>query len=134
MARSAALLLREISDSEGSLIGSKETREKIELLGKEDVEGVASYKLKLSPNDGFVRYLFHDTKSLQTTKITRPGSEFLMETYYKDYKPVNGLAIPHTVESKVDGNPFSKLTVEKAELDPALDDAMFKMPGNPPQN
>jgi hypothetical protein len=130
----ADLFLREISDLQGLLVDSKDKWKKVELLGKEDVEGVESYKLKLSPNDGFVRYLFLDTKNLYTTKITRPGSEFLMETYYKDYKPLNGLLIPYAIESKVDGNTFSKLTLEKAELDPVLDDALFKMPGNPPQN
>lgn len=134
MGEMADVFLREMSDLEGPLVDSKSKWSKIELLGKEDVEGVESYKLKLSPKDGFVRYLFLDTKSLHMTKVTRPGSEFLMETYYKDYKPVNSVMIPYAIESKVDGNTFSKLTLEKAELDVTLSDASFEMPGNPPQN
>jgi hypothetical protein len=134
MGEMADMFLREMSDLEGPLVNSKDKWNKVELLGKESVEGIDSYKLKLSPKDGFVRYVFLDTKSLHTTKVTRPGSEFLMETYYKDYKPVNGLMIPYVIESKVDGNTFSKLTLEKAEPDVAVDDALFKMPGNPPQN
>jgi len=134
MGEMADVFLREMSDLEGPLVDSKNKWNKVELLGKEDVEGIESYKLKLSPKDGFVRYVFLDTKSLHTTKVTRPGSEFLMETYYKDYKPVNSLMIPYVIESKVDGNTFSKLTLEKAEPDVAVDDALFKMPGNPPQN
>jgi outer membrane lipoprotein-sorting protein len=134
MGEMADLFLREIADLEGPLVDSKNKWNKVELLGKENVEGTESYKLKLSPKDGFVRYLFLDAKGLLTTKLTRPGSEFLMETYYKDYKPVNGLMMPYTIESRVDGNTFSKLTLEKAEPDVAVDDALFKMPGSPPQN
>jgi outer membrane lipoprotein-sorting protein len=134
MGEMADLFLREIADLEGPLVDSKDKWNKVELLGKEDVDGTESYKLKLSPKDGFVRYLFLDTKTLRTTKVTRPGSEFLMETYYKDHKPVNGLMVPYVIESKVDGNTFSKLMLEKAEPDVSLDDALFKMPGNPPQN
>jgi len=130
----AELFLREMADLEGPLVDAQDKWKKIELLGKEDVDGVESYKLKLSPKDGFVRYLFLDPKSLHATKITRPGSEFLMETYFRDYRAVGGLVVPYFIESKVDGNTFSKLTLEKVELDPVLDDAMFKMPGSPPQN
>jgi len=132
MGEMADLFLREMADLEGPLVDSKDKWNKIELLGKEDVDGTESYKLKLSPKDGFVRYLFLDAKSLRTTKLTRPGSEFLMETYYKDYRSLNGLMMAHTVESRVDGNSFSKLTLEKAEPDVPLDDALFKMPGNSP--
>ena len=128
------LFLREIADLEGPLVDSREKWNKIELLGKENVEGTESYKLKLSPKDGFVRYLFLDTKTLRTTKLTRPGSEFLMETYYQDYRPEDGIVMPHTIESRVDGNRFSKLSLEKAELNVPIDDALFKMPGNPAQN
>jgi hypothetical protein len=130
----AELFLREMADLEGPLVDAQDKWKKIELLGKEDVEGVESYKLKLSPKDGFVRYLFLDPKSFQTTKITRPGSEFLMETYFRDYRNVGGLTVPYSIESKVDGNTFSKLALEKVELDAVLDDAVFKMPGSPPQN
>jgi len=42
--------------------------------------------------------------------------------------------MPHTIESRVDGNRFSKLSLEKAELNVPIDDALFKMPGNPAQN
>ena len=51
-----------------------------------------------------------------------------METYYRDYKPVNGLMIPHTIESKVDGQTFSKITLKKAQMDVPLEDAIFKLP------
>jgi len=134
MGEMADLFLREVADLEGLLVDSKDKWNKVELLGKESVEGTETYKLKLSPKDGFVRYLFLDTKTLHTTKVTRPGSEFLMETYFKDYRPLNGLTMPYLIESRVDGNTFSKLTLEKAEPNAAVDDAVFKMPGNPPQN
>ena len=122
------MFLKELSDLDGPLVDYKDKWNKVELVGKENVDGNETYKLKLSPKDGYVRYIFLDTKTFNTAKVTRPGSEFLMETYYRDYKPVNGLMIPHTIESKVDGQTFSKITLEKAQMDVPLEDAIFKLP------
>lgn len=125
------MFLKEIADFDGPLVDYKDKWNKVELVGKENVDNNETYKFKLSPKDGYVRYIFLDGKTFNTAKVTRPGSEFLMETYYRDYKPVNGLMIPHTIESKIDGQTFSKITLEKTQMDVPLEDAIFKLPTKP---
>jgi hypothetical protein len=51
------------------------------------------------------------------------------ENSLSDYKEVGGLMIAHSLEMGPKGSTErSKLTLQKVELNPALDDGRFKMP------
>ena len=54
-----------------------------------------------------------------------------METTIGDYKTVDGLTMPYSMESHVKGKEAvggQAITIEKIELNPKVDAAMFKMP------
>ena len=48
-----------------------------------------------------------------------------------DYRDVEGLKIPFSIKQTVNGTPATELTIEKAEFNIPLDDALFKMPKTP---
>ena len=44
---------------------------------------------------------------------------------------MSGLKIPFRIKQTVNGTPVTELTIEKAEFNVPLDDAVFKMPKTP---
>jgi hypothetical protein len=79
------------------------------------------------------RHVWVDTQSFLEVQVdgTRrvDGKPRSMWTVMRDYKSINGLLIPHLMETRVDGIPGSeKIAVEKVALNPALDDALFARP------
>jgi hydroxylamine reductase (hybrid-cluster protein) len=49
--------------------------------------------------------------------------------FFRDYKVVNGLNIPHTLETAVEGvKQTRKIVVKSVAINPKLDDALFGKP------
>jgi len=111
---------------------------KVELLGKDKIEGSDAYKLKLTRASGDVEIVYLDTDSFleikeESTRNIR-GSEQQTETSYSDYRDTNGLMLPYAIESSVKGSPDKqKITVEKVEVNVPVEDSVFKMPPPAPK-
>ena len=123
----------EQADFDGPLVDWKEKGHQVELVGKEKVEGADAYKLKVTLKSGDVRYFFVEADSFLEIraegKRTARGTEVEFENSLGDYKEVGGLMIAHSLEMGPKGKPEkAKMTLEKVELNPALEDAVFKMP------
>lgn len=104
----------------------------VELLGREAVKGRDAYKLKVTLPSGAVRWVYLDVESGLEVKIeslrTQSGRERRVETYYQDWKAVDGLLIPHRYETRMEGTKKSQLfTVEAVRVNPSLDDSRFAM-------
>jgi len=126
-------MAEEQADLDGVLIDSKEKGHTVELVGKESIEGTDAYKLKVTLKNGDVRYVFLDAEYFleirtEGTRTVR-GSQVDFEASIGDYKEVDGLMFPHSIESGAKGSPQrQKTTISKIELNPDLDDGRFKMP------
>lgn len=127
--------LQEQSDIDGALVDYKAKGHTVELLGKEDVEGTPAYKLKLTLKNGDVRNIYVDADNYIELKVTSkrktPGGEVEIDQYLGNYKPVNGLLFPFSIESKLKGQTVSQIVLDKIELDTAIEDSIFKMPAKP---
>jgi outer membrane lipoprotein-sorting protein len=127
-------LAEEQADLDGPLVDYKAKGNTVELLGKETVEGSPTYKLKVTLKNGVVRTLYIDTENFldvkQEGKRTIRGTEMETESLLGDYKEVDGLMLPHSIDGGVKGNPQvrQKLVIEKIEINVPIDDARFKMP------
>jgi outer membrane lipoprotein-sorting protein len=132
MAQEQAEPFVEQADFENPLLVFKEKGYKLELLGKEDIEGTPVFKLKLTKTDGREIFFYLDADSgleLKSTLTTKTGeTETLNEILYRDYKPVDGVMLPFTVENRMNGKTEMQMTMESIEINPAMDDAMFAMP------
>jgi hypothetical protein len=123
----------EQSDMDGPLVDYKSKGNKVELVGKEKVEGSDAYKLKITLKSGDIRYLYLDAdSSLEIkgeSKRTVRGSEAEIETTIGDYKEVEGLLIPFNLQAGAKGSDQKQnIVIEKVELNPTIDVARFKMP------
>jgi len=123
----------EDSDFDGPLVDYKAKGNKIEYLGKEDYEGSDVYKLKVTLANGTVKTYFLDADYYLPIKIetkqTIRGTEIETETVLGDYKESGGVYFAHSFESGRKGSANkSSITIEKVEINPALDDSRFSMP------
>ena len=121
------------ADPDGSpLIDYKAKGTLVELLGKEDVEGAMSYKLKVTLKSGTASTMFLDEKSYLPTKMItkrkQMGQEMELEAYPSNYKPVDGVQMPFSTEIKVGGRSMMQYVIEKVETNIPVDEKMFAFP------
>jgi outer membrane lipoprotein-sorting protein len=121
------------ADFDGALVDYKTKGHTVELMGKEPVEGADAYKLKVTKKNGNIEYDYLDAETYLLVKtegkIKRRGTEMDGETTFSDYKDVDGLMQPFSMESGAKEMPQKqKLTFTKIELNVPLDDARFAVP------
>lgn len=129
--------MEETADLDGPLMDYKSKGHKVELLGKEKVEGTDAYKLKVTLKNGDVQTVYIDADSFleikEETKRMVRGTEQIVESSIGDYKEVNGIIFPFAMENGVKGSAEKqKLTIQKIELNVPADDSIFKMPPTVP--
>jgi hypothetical protein len=123
----------EQADIDGPLVDWKTKGHKVELAGKDKVEGTDVYKLRVTLKNGNVQYIYLDADSYLDIKTEEKrsvrGTEVETEQTIGDYKEVGGLLIPHSFENGAKGKPEKqKITIEKIELDLPVEDDRFAMP------
>jgi outer membrane lipoprotein-sorting protein len=124
--------MKEQADFEGSLYKWNDKGHKVELIGKEDLEGSPIYKLKATLADGNIETYFIDAEDFVPLKIASvmkiQGNETESETYPSNYKEVDGAMIPFSVENKYKGQTVSHFVVEKYEINQPVNDSLFFKP------
>lgn len=122
------------SDIAGPLVDHQAKGHKVEYQGTEDFDGTEAHKLKVSLKNGNVQYYLLDPdyflEILVRSKVTQRGVEFESETEFGNYEQVAGVWWPFSIESGPKGQPRGqKITIEKAEVNVAIDDSLFAFPG-----
>lgn len=120
-------------DIEGPLVDWKQKGHVVTLAGSEPVDGKPAYKLEVRMQGGAIRYDYVDAAShlVVRSDVTRliKGRPTVLQNMFSDFRNVDGIVFPHVIETRVKDRPQSlTITVEKIELNPALDDARFRMP------
>jgi len=124
----------ETAELDGPLVDYAAKGTKVELEGVEAVEGRDAYKLKLTTKNGDVKHIWIDKQSFLDVKVegTPRRMDGKMRTvwiYQRDFRSVQGLMVPFTLETVVDGyHDTHSQIIEKVEVNPKLDDALFTKP------
>jgi len=132
-ARSAAVA----DELDGLLIDHQAKGSTVELAGVDSVEGRSAYRLRLSLKNGQQRQVWVDAASFLELKTDGEprrldGKLRAVSLYYRDYKRVSGLMLPHTLETVVDGvKATHKMHIESVRINPPLDAAAFAKPRPP---
>jgi len=119
---------------DGPLIDHARKGVKVVLVGTEQIEGRNTYRLKLTRSDGSARQLWVDAQTFLEARIE--GEPRRMDSrmrrvfvYYRDFKKTGNVMVPHTLETVVEGvRQASTLIIDKVEINPKLDDALFGKP------
>src|SRR5712671_5031813 len=128
-----ARALAQDADLEGQLLSWREKGSKVDYLGVEDVDGTPAHKLRVALKDGDVQYVFLDPDAFLEIRIVKErrvrGSEQVTEADLGAYGQVAGVWIPTSIDQGRKGGPRdAHFTVEKAEANVAVDDALFEYP------
>lgn len=119
-------------DIAGPLINYHTKGHKAELLGKEEIEGVNTYKIKLTTAKGKEIVYWIDAQThllLQTLQKKEGVSSAALEpiTMYSNYKEVDGVLFAHTAITKVAGSSNTNtITFSKIELNVPVEDKLYK--------
>src|SRR5712664_1619802 len=133
------------ADVDGYLVDYAAKGIQIELVGMEKVEDRDTYKLKLTMKNGQAIHDWIDAQTFLEAKIEgQPrrldGVYHPVEVYFRDYRPVSGLQIPHILETKVlqvartakgfkdPPVPAEKIMIDKVVLNPNLEGSLFVKP------
>ena len=141
----AASDLRSISDEadfDGPFIDYRAKGNQIELVGKENVEEEPAFRIKLTKKNGDIRFYLFDAASFLLVKWEgkRPGrdKEIPVETFYHDFREIDGLLFPFEIESHSPAaedqdlpEEQQKIVIDKIELNPQIDDSHFAKPSAP---
>jgi hypothetical protein len=118
---------------EGPLYNYKDKGNKVEYLGKGDLEGTPVQKLKLTQKEGDVTTIYLDADSYlelknETTRTIR-GQATDIETTFGNYKQVEGLTMPFNMETKMKGAPGPQvITIDKIEVNVPIAANRFDTP------
>jgi hypothetical protein len=121
-------------DLDGALIDYAAKGTRVELEGLEQVEGHDAYKLRLTLRNQQVVHEWIDASSFLEVKVEGAprrldGKSHAVFVYLRDYRTVNGLQIPHVLETTVQGvQRTEKIQIEKVVVNPPLDETRFAKP------
>ncbi len=122
------------ADFDGALINYREKGTRIELVGKETLEGRDVYHLKVTLKGDDVQHYFLDAQTGLEVKTSAEvdamgtGQKQALESVMSDYRPVEGIMLPHSVKQFLNGKPMMETKIQKVEINPTVDDALFRMP------
>ena len=110
----------------------KEDGTKIEMAGREDINGSPAYNLKFTFKEGYtINYIIDaagfvllKTKSIQNVQ----GQTYDREIRYSDYRDINGILFPGKFEMLVNGQIGQVFTIDKCEFNIPVDDSIFIKP------
>jgi hypothetical protein len=117
------------ADIDGILIGAEDKGFGVEYLGEEDMEGTPVHHLKLTIDDSTTvdYYLdaeyFVELKSTVTAQVE--DNTYSVDTYYGDYKEVDGLMVAHSTETRVGDQTQMQMVVELVEFNVDAPDSVF---------
>ena len=124
---------KEQADMEGELYRYKEKGHKATYMGKEEMEGIEVYKIKLDKKNGNVQYYYIDTDVNLPVKVStvskQGGNEVKVNSYMSNYKTIDGVTIPMSIENKVEGTgQTQQVEIESILFDQNLPDSIFLKP------
>ncbi|MBK9336884.1 MAG: hypothetical protein IPM98_09970 [Lewinellaceae bacterium] len=120
------------TDIDGTVIGYKEKGYTVEFVGKEDVEGTEALKIKVNKGGKKVEYILYDPetyyeiKNIQVDEVD--GKEVESATVFSNFKTVDGIVMPHSLQSSSPMMGNTTITLTKVTFNPTVDMTMFDMP------
>jgi outer membrane lipoprotein-sorting protein len=116
------------ADFDSPLVNYKAKGNELEFIGLETLGTRKVYHLKLTSPEHRVQQVYVDADTSLEIKIVADTQTGPVENELSDYREIQGLKLPFMMKTVSAGNVVAKITVDSIELNPKIDDAMFKMP------
>jgi len=118
----AAESVKQSATFESALVDYQQKGHKPELLDEAEVRGKPAYRIRLTLASGRINDYFIDqqsylpVKTLTTTFNPQTEEEVEVESHSGNYKEVNGLQVPHTLETFAGGQVINEFQVTEARI------------------
>jgi hypothetical protein len=104
----------------------------VQLIGREILEGNPVYNIKVTKKDGDIYNYYLDTENFTIlsvkTRLLIEGRQLSGETILSNYKEVDDILFPFSIETKYNGKTVMLIDVESIELNQEYDDSLFRKP------
>ncbi len=140
-AETTANQVLDANDFPESFFDYKKKGYKVELLGKETMDGTETFKIKLTKEpktfDGTkvedVAYYFFDTESYVPLAVEQqvtsgPQKGVMGQMKFSDYQEVDGLYFPFSLSQGVKDGASQLIIITAIELNPTIEDSEFDFP------
>jgi len=124
-------LIRDQAQFDGPLAYAKQRGDKMEVLGKEEVEGASTWKLAITHENKTTTVYLDEKTALErkvSASVNQGDTQLLVESVISDYQPVDGVMVPRRVQTLVGGQTQATVTIVNVEFNLPLEDSQFKMP------
>lgn len=131
----------DINDFPNAFIDYEKKGYTVELLGKEEMDGTETFKIKLvkepqmvdGKEEESVSFYYFDTENfvpiaMQEEIKSGQAKGMIAETKFSDYDEVEGLYFPFSMTQSVKGQPGQPITFSSIEVNPVVDAAAFTLP------
>jgi len=135
-----AKMIADDASIEDDFLNFNEKGHTVALEGTEEVDGVETFKIKLTKNVNNdkaerVEYHFFDKENFvpimsRTTISEGQAAGTIVENYLSDYQETAfGLIMPFYMETKYNGQTGQKIIINEYNINEELDDEIFEFPG-----
>jgi len=124
-------LIRDQAQFDGPLAYAKQRGDKMEVLGKEEVDGASAWKRTITHGDKTTTVYLDEKTALErkvSASVNQGDTQLLVESVISDYQPVDGVMVPRRVQTLVGGQTQATVTIDNVEFNLPLEDSQFKMP------
>jgi outer membrane lipoprotein-sorting protein len=119
-------------DMDGPFINYKDKGTQLELVGKEIVDSIQVYNIKVTTKDGESSNFYIDAAKFvivkMKAKVMSQGQLAEVETKFSDFREVNGMKNAYKIETLANGQAGATITFETVEFDVPVDNAIFAKP------
>ncbi len=120
------------ADYDGLFYNYKEKGYTVEFIGKENVDDIETYVLKLTRPNGDVITSYIDAENYvllkSKSKMKIQGVDTETEVIFSNYKYVNEILNPFSMETKMNGQTAMQMIFDEITYDTDMPDSMFAMP------
>ena len=120
-------LTREQATFDSPLVDYKTRGTTVELVGTEEVGGRRAHHLKVTSKSGQIQHTYIDTETFLESRVMTETPKGTVDQYFSDFRDVDGVKIPFAIKTSVAAMGAIDIKVLKVEINPALDDALFKV-------
>lgn len=128
--------LRELDAGfDGFLVDYKAKGHAVEYVGREKAGGIDTHKLKVTLKSGAVRHVYLDAGTFLERKqegtMSLPDGKVLVIITFGDWCDVDDVKFPFAIDEERVSFPPQTFAIytQRVELNPPVDEAMFRMPG-----
>jgi len=119
------------ADFDGLLYNFKQKGHSLYLNGTEKIENKEAYKIKIIRKDGGSEFLYIDKENFYIIKRLSyrniRGQEITVETYYSEYKIIEGIPFAFSTTTYFGGQLYSSSQYDSIQLNAEIDTHIFQM-------